>query len=90
MATISHESPSARGERRWTWMPALASEVGASIAISVIWLAVLFDAVFGPNIVTSTAGGDHSSVPSAVVVSFFAVFATWIVARYGFRASRKD
>jgi hypothetical protein len=39
--------------------------------------------------VTVSAGGDRSSVPSAVVVAFFAVFATWIVARRGFPADRR-
>jgi len=52
--------------------------------------AVLFDAVFGPNIVNNSAGGDSSSVPSAVVVAIFAFLGTWVVARYGFRRDRKD
>jgi uncharacterized membrane protein (DUF485 family) len=46
---------------------------------------VLFDALFGPNIVNSRAGGDTSSVPSAIVVAFFAFLATWVVAGYGLR-----
>jgi hypothetical protein len=43
-------------------------EMWASLAIVVMWLSVLFDAIFGPDIVDSTAGGDNSSVPSADVV----------------------
>ena len=89
MATVPHESPSALAERRWRSMPALVAEVGAWIAISIIWLAVLFDALFGPDIVNTTAGGDSSSVPSAVAIALFAVPATWIVARYGYLASRR-
>jgi uncharacterized membrane protein (DUF485 family) len=58
----------------------------ASLAIIVIWLSVLFDAVFGPDIVNTSAGGDSSTVPSAVAVALFAFLATWVVARYGFRA----
>lgn len=65
-----------------------ASEVGASVAIGVIWLAVMFTAIFGPNIETASAGGDHSSVPSAVVVAIFAFLATWVVARRGFPTHR--
>jgi hypothetical protein len=36
-----------------------------SIAISVIWLAVLFDALFGPDILTSSGSGTNSSVEAA-------------------------
>jgi hypothetical protein len=56
----------------------------------VMWLAVLFDAIFGPDIVNRSAGGDFSTVPSAVVVALFAFLGTWVVARYGFRHDRKD
>jgi hypothetical protein len=62
----------------------LVPEMWASLAISVIWLAVLFVALLGPNIVSSTPGGT-TSVPSAVVVVVFAYLATHAVARYGFR-----
>ena len=36
------------------------------------------------------AGGDHVVVPSAVVMTFFAFFATWVVAKYGFRRDGAD
>jgi multisubunit Na+/H+ antiporter MnhF subunit len=57
----------------------------ASIAIVVIWLAVLFDALFGPDIVSVSAGGSESArVPSAIVIALFAYLATHAVAKYGF------
>ena len=84
MASISHESTSARPERESLSQRLLVPEMWASLAISVIWLAVLFDALLGPNIVSSTPGGT-TSVPSAVVVVVFAYLATHAVARYGFR-----
>jgi hypothetical protein len=62
----------------------------ASLAIGVMWLAVLFSAIFGPDIVNTSAGGDSSTVPSAVAVALFAFLATWPVARYGFRRERQD
>jgi uncharacterized membrane protein len=68
----------------------LPSEVWASTAIGVIWLAVLFDAVFGPNIVTINAGGSSSSVPSVIVVALFAYLATWVIARRAFGRHDKD
>ena len=58
-------------------------EMWASLAISVIWLAVLFAAVFGSDLVTNNAGTNISTVPSAVVVALFASLATWPVAKYG-------
>jgi hypothetical protein len=90
MSTISHE-PSAdiQEKRHWSWQ-LLVPEGWASLAIVAMWLAVLFDAVFGPDIVNSTAAGDHSTVPSAVAVSLFAFLGTWVVAKYGFRHGRKD
>lgn len=69
--------------------PAFLRELWASIAICVIWLAVLFDAVFGPNIVSSSGSGTNTStVPSAVAVALFASLATWSLAKYGF--GRRD
>ena len=60
-------------------------EMWAALAIVVMSLRVLFDAIYGPNIVNTSPGGDASSVPSAVAVALFAFLATWVVARYGFR-----
>lgn len=90
MTTLSHEaSPGHEEQRSGSLRPVLA-EVAASIAIGVMWLAVLFDALFGPDIVTSNGGGTNtSSVPSAVVVALFAFLATWAVARYAFRRDPK-
>ena len=89
MSTLSHE-PSRAVRERFSWMELLVSEMWASLAIAVIWLAVLFDAIFGPNIVNSTPGGTSSTVPSAVAVALFAFLSTWVVARYGFRQERKE
>ena len=67
------------------------AEVWPSLTISVIWLTVLFDALFGPTILTSNgAGTNTSSVPSAVVTAFFAFLATWVIARYAFRRPPKS
>lgn len=89
MTTTSHEPSHLAPERR-RWAELLVPEMWASLAIAVIWLSVLFDAVFGPDIVTTSVGGDTSVVPSAVVVAIFAFFATWVVAKHGFRRDRTD
>jgi hypothetical protein len=55
-----------------------------------MWLAVLFAAIFGPDIVNTGAGGDSSTVPSAVAVALLAFLGTWVVAWRGFRRDRKE
>jgi hypothetical protein len=89
MATISHEPSRIAPERR-RWSEFLVSEMWASLAISVIWLSVLFCAVYGPNIETRGVAGDTGSWPSVVVVALFAFLATWVVARHGFPRDRKE
>ena len=88
MSTISHE-PSAMPERPAWSLRLLVPELWGALAISIMWLAVLFTAIFGPDIVNSSAGGDSSRVPSAVPVALFAFLGTWAVARHAFRHDRR-
>lgn len=69
-----------------TWRVVLSlTEMWASLAIAVVWLAVLFTAIYGPNIESSDgAGTNTSSVPSAVAVALFAFLATWVIAKYAY------
>jgi hypothetical protein len=90
MTSFRQEQPAGFLERRGWSLNAVAREAWAGLAIIVMWLAVLFDAVFGPDIVNSSAGGDSSSVPSAVAIAIFAFLATWAVARHGFRGGRRE
>ena len=85
MTAFSHGTPSTGRAR-----PALVEmpELWAAIAIVVSWLAVLFDGVWGPNIVSHDVTGAGSSVPSVVVVAPCAVLATWLIARHAFRHER--
>lgn len=70
-------------ERRgWTLQLAI-TEMWASLAIMVIWLAVLFDAVWGPNMVFITAT-DNTTIPSAVGIALFAFLATSGIAKRAF------
>jgi hypothetical protein len=56
----------------------------ASLAISAMWLAVVFAAVFAPDIVATGNDGSSTTIPSGVAVALFAVIGTRIVAKYGF------
>jgi hypothetical protein len=89
MATISHD-PAVLSERRQRSLQLFPREAWASLAIAVIWLAVLFDAIFGPDIMNRSAGGDSSIVPSAVPVAICAAVGTWFVAKYGLRRRHDD
>ena len=89
MSTISHPPSGALGEQdhlSWQWF---SREMWASLAIVAMWVAVLFTAIFGPNMITQSAGGDGATIPSAVVVALFASLGTWAVAKYGFGHHRK-
>ena len=84
MTSISHEPVTGSHGRSGLVAALSITQMWASLAIIVIWLAVLFTAVYGPDIVNRGAGGDSSTVPSAVAVALFATLATWAVAKYGF------
>jgi hypothetical protein len=55
-----------------------------------MWLTVLITAIWGPDARFNSTDGSSSTIPTAVFVTVFAFFATWIVARHGFRQQRAD
>lgn len=87
MATISHEPSRVDPTRQPWWLQFVVPEMWASLAIVGMWLAVLFDAVWGPDFV-SASGASVTRIPSAIVVALFAFLGTRAVARHGFR--RRD
>jgi hypothetical protein len=90
MSTISHPPSEAVPESgRWS-SQLVVTEMWTSVAIIAMWLAVLFDAVFGPDIASTSAGGDSTTIPSAVAVALFASLGTWAVAKYGFGRWRRE
>jgi hypothetical protein len=63
----------------------------ASLAIVAVWLTVLFDAIFGPDFVSSSgAGTNTTTIPSAVIIALFAYLATRVIARYGYDRQREE
>jgi hypothetical protein len=86
MSTLSHE-PSIVTPRPW-WID--ARDMWTSLAIASIWLAVLGSAAFGPDFRTNDASGGSTTIPSAIIVALFALFATTAVAKYGFGGRTKD
>ena len=86
MTTLSTEAHAPASEAPYWYSRVLVREMWASLAISVMWLAVLFDAIFGPDFVSSSGGGT-TRIPSAIIVALFAYLGTRVVARYGFSGS---
>jgi len=86
MTTIPHEPSSL--VKRSVWLD--ARDLWASLAIAVIWLAVLFVGVFGPEFVARSNDGNATTVPSGIGVAFFALFATMSVAKWGFSKKTPD
>ena len=84
ISSESSEASEPTPERRALHVRLVAREMWASLAIAVMWLVVLLDAFFGPDIVATSAAGDFTRVPSVVIVVFFAFLGTWVVARHGF------
>jgi hypothetical protein len=90
MASVSHEPAAYRRERpQWTEFLKVR-EMWASLAISVMWLAVLFGAVYGPNFVSTNGSGTNATtIPSGIFVAFFAFLASASVAKYAFRHDKQ-
>ena len=85
MASVPHD-PATHTPERPQWAEFLKiREMWASVAISMMWLAVLFDAVYGPNFVSTSSGGDSTTIPSAIFVAFFAFLASASVAKHALR-----
>ena len=63
----------------------LVPEMWGTLAISVMWLAVLFDGIFGADIVSFSNDGNSLRIPSAVAVAFFPFLGTVAVAKRAFR-----
>jgi hypothetical protein len=87
MTTMPHEQPSSLVERS-VWLD--ARDLWATLAIAIIWLAVLFVGVFGPDLVARSNDGNATTFPSGFGVAFFALFATMSVAKYGFSKPISD
>jgi purine-cytosine permease-like protein len=91
MAAVTQPSDRPAAPRRSVRLP--VRDVSVALAIAVIWIVVLLDALFGPDIIVNNASG-FTRIPSAVVVVLFAYLATRVVAKAGFsqadRASRGE
>ena len=87
MSTVAHE-PAALA-RRPSWID--ARNLWATLSIVSIWAAVVLTLLFGPDLEAFSSGGsDRVSMPSGIFVAFFALLATYPVAKYGFERTPQD
>jgi hypothetical protein len=88
MTAIAH--PSDSSAEPWPTNRFPIRDVAVSLAIGIIWVVVLLDALFGPDIIASNAGTSYTRVPSAIIVALFAYLATRVVAKWGFSRPADD
>ena len=89
MSTISHPPAGAAHETGWVSLLRLR-EVWASLAITVMWIAVMVAAVWAPDFVGASNDGSHTIIPSGIFVALFASLGTWALAKYAFGRAKDE
>jgi hypothetical protein len=85
MSTIAQHPPATTSEGSRWYERVRVPEMWAALAISMMWLAVLFAALFGPDFVSTSGNGSSATrIPSAIVVALFAYLGTRVIAQHGF------
>jgi hypothetical protein len=87
MTSVPHEKAVIRRRPEWTEFLRIR-EMWASLAIGAMWLAVALAAVWGPDFVSTSAGGNSTTIPSAIFVAFFAFLASAAMAKHAFRPEK--
>ena len=89
MTVMTHEPSAGTPVREGIASRLLVPGFWAAVSIVTMWLAVLFDGIFGGNMTfTDTSSLQVTVIPSAVAVALFAAIATASVAKRAF--GRKD
>ena len=89
MTVMTHEPSTGTPVRQDIASRLLVPGFWATVSIVTIWLAVLFDGIYGSDMVFSNnTGGGPTIIPSAVAVALFAMIATVSVVKRVF--GRKD
>jgi len=88
MTTTMHE-PSTAGPARDSIAPRLlVPAFWGAVSIIAMWLAVLFDGIFGGDMVFSNPASAPTTIPSSVGVALFAMIGTVAVVKRAF--ARRD
>jgi hypothetical protein len=83
MTTMTHEPSIDKPDHRGIASRLLVPEFWAALTIVAMWLAVLFDGIFGGDMIfsSSSPATGPTIIPSAVAVALFAVIGTSAVAK---------
>ena len=88
MTTTMHEPSTAGAAREGIATRLLVPAFWGAVSIVAMWLAVLFDGIFGGDMVFSNPSSGPTIIPSAVAVALFAFIGTTAVAKRAF--TRRD
>jgi len=88
MTVLMHEPSVGSPVREGVASRLLVPGFWAAVSIVTMWLAVLFDGIFGGNMTFTNSSSQVTIIPSAVAVALFAAIATACVAKRGF--ARRD
>jgi hypothetical protein len=89
MTTVmTHEPSTDKPDRRGVAALLLVPGFWGTVSIIAMWLAVMFDGIFGGDMVFANAGSGPTIIPSAVLLGLFAVIGTVSIAKRVF--GRRD
>ena len=88
MTATMHEPSTAGSARESIAARLLVPGLWGALSIVAMWLAVLFDGIFGGDMIFVSPANGTTTIPSAVAVALFAMIATVSVAKRAF--GRKD
>ena len=88
MTTTMHEPSTAGPASEGIAARLLVPAFWGAVSIIAMWLAVLFDGIYGGNMIFANAGSGPTIIPSAVAVALFAFIGTVSVAKRVF--TRRD
>ena len=91
MTATMHEPFTAGPARESIAARLLVPAFWGAVSIIAMWLAVLFDGIYGNDMIfNGNAGGGPTIIPSAVAVALFAFIGTVVVARRAFARQGPD
>ena len=88
MTTTLHEPFTAGPAREGIAARLLVPAFWGALSIVAMWLAVLFDGIYGGDMIFANPANGTTIIPSAVAVALFAVVGTAAVAKRAF--ARRD
>ena len=88
MTATMHEPSTAGPAREGIAARLLVPAFWGAVSIVAMWLAVLFDGIFGGDMIFASPANGTTTIPSAVAVVLFAFIGTVSVAKRAF--ARRD